>query len=187
VKLVVQKKILVVSIIVIIVIISGIGIYFLSGNLSDNSSDESSNPPVDFSGINLASSLTERELLPEELMNEPLNMDNLVGGWMSGSGYGEVRTAAMEYNGVTVRVWKAETIDGAKEAFEEYYSDAAFSEYFDKYVMEENPMPSWFTFEDDGINGFVWVSDIWVFGVEAGDAQTRNQAASEWIQKLRDQ
>lgn len=184
VKIVVQKKwILAASIIAVIVIISGIGIYFFSGDRSSDQNGDLSSPPVDFSGINIPSSLTRLELLPDELMNEPLNMENLVGGWMS-SGYGEVLKTAMEYNGITLRVWKAENLDGAKDAFEDYYSDAAFSEYVE-YIMEEKPIPSWFTFEDEGISGFVWVSDIWVFGVEADDAETRNQAASEWIQELR--
>ena len=185
-KIIVQKKwILFSSIIAIIVIISGIGIYFFFGDLSGDQNVNLSGPPVDFSGINLPSSLTGRELLPDELMNEPFKIENLTGGWMVGSEYGEVKTTEMEYNGITLHVWQAETLDKAKNAFEEYYSDAAFLEYFELYIKEKNTIPSWFTFEDDENSGFVWVSDIWVFGVEAGDVETRNQAASEWIQELR--
>jgi hypothetical protein len=43
----------------------------------------------------------------------------------------------------------------------------------------------WFTFEGGGTSVFFWKSGGWVFGVEAGGSETRNQAATELVQEFR--
>lgn len=80
-------------------------------------------------------------------------------------------------------MWKAESEVEATVAFEAYYEDP-FEDYFSG-SRQKTRTPSWFTFEGGGTSGFVWKSGVWIFGVEAGNAEMRNHAAAEWVQELR--
>jgi hypothetical protein len=92
-----------------------------------------------------------------------------------------VNKTSAEYDGVTLRVWRAETEIEAMRAFDGHYD----------YLFEVSGFasgaktPWWFTFEDSGTSGLVWHSGVWVFGVEAGNGETRNQAAAEWVRTLK--
>lgn len=175
-----RKWIFVIGFIAIIIVVSGVGFYsFLGGQIGG----DLLSPPVDVSGINLSSDITREDLLPDQLVGESLNTETVVGGWKSGSGYGYVQTTEAEYGGVTLHVWKAATEQEATSALEDYYDDPF--DFFYSGSTQKTGTQSWFTFDGSGISGFAWTSGVWIFGVEAENAQTRNQAATEWMQELR--
>ena len=93
------------------------------------------------------------------------------------------RKTSAEYDGITLRVLKAETEVETPAVFERYFDDP-FEEHVSGWTKKTKTI-WWFTFEGGGTNGFAWISGVWIFGVEAGDAEARNQAAAEWVQELR--
>lgn len=176
----IRRRMLLVGVIVVVVVVIGAGAYFLLGGLFE--------PPVDISGINISSAITAEELLPAHLINGSLNRGTVgetkMWGIRDGVEY-TVTEKRARYNGITLRVRKAETEIEATEAFEEYFDDP-FEDHFSGFSHKRR-MPSCFTFEGGGTSGFVWKSGVWVFGVEAGNDETRNQAAAEWVQQLKGQ
>ena len=93
----IQKKWILIGVIAVI-IISGVAAYTFLGGLSDIFT-----PPVDVSGINIASELESEELFPDQMNNEVLDPLNIMGGAASGFGY-MVRTTEYDYNGIMLRV-----------------------------------------------------------------------------------
>lgn len=173
----IQKKWILIGVIAVIVIVSGVAAYSFIGALPEIFS-----PPVDVSGIHISSELESAEIFPDQMNNAILNPVNLMGGAAGGFGY-MVRTTEYDYNGITLRVWKAQNESEATNAFEGYYDDPFDFLYYGS--KQKTKTPAWFTFEGDQVSGFAWKSGVWIFAVEAENAEIRNQATAEWVQELR--
>ena len=174
-----KKWVLLAVVIVAIICLGGVGVvFFLAGSFT---------PPVDISGINVSSTIAAEEVLPDLLINESLNRGTIGTGWMSGFAdgieYYANRTSA-KYNGITLIVLKTETEIEATKVFERYFDDPFESHTYG--WRSKHKTPWWFTFEGGGTSGFAWISSVWIFGVEAENAEARNQAAEEWTQQLRE-
>ena len=157
----------------VIVAVIAVGAYFfLSGAFK---------PPVDTSGIDLSLTLTTEEVLPAQLINKPLDEESAYTRERVGTTDGvefTVTQTSVEYNGIIVHAVKAGTELDASRALDIFY---------DGYTGtgSKTKTSDWFTFEGGGTSVFFWKSGRWVFGVEAGDSATRNQAAAELVQELR--
>ncbi len=166
------KKWMLIPIAGVIIAVVVIGAYFfLSGAFK---------PPVDTSGISLSSTLTTEEVLPAQLVNEPLDEESAYTRERSGTVDSvdfTVTQTSVEYDGITVHIVKAETESDASRAL-----DVLCDGYSGGTKIQTS---DWFTFEGGGTSVFFWKSGNWVFGVEAGDSTTRNQAATELVQELR--
>jgi len=168
-----RKWLLIVSVIVVVVGALGVGVYFLLGGAF--------RPPVDASGINLSSTLTTEEVLLGQLVNKPLNEETVYTrqrvGTTDGVEFTVTQTSA-EYDGIVVHIVKAGTELDASRALDIFY---------DGYTGTgtKTKTSDWFTFEGGGTSVFFWKSGRWVFGVESGKSETRNQAATELVESLR--
>ena len=168
-----KKWLLIVSVIVVVVGALGVGVYLLLGSAF--------RPPVDASGINLSPALTTEEVLVAQLVNKPLNEETVYTrqrvGTTDGVEFTVTQTSA-EYDGVVVHIVKAGTELDASRALDIFY---------DGYTGTgtKTKTSDWFTFEGGGTSVFFWKSGRWVFGVEAGNSETRNQAATELVESLR--
>jgi len=89
-----------------------------------------------------------------------------------------VTQTSAEYDGIMLHILKAGTELDASRALDILY---------DGYTSTgtKTKTSDWFTFEGGGTSVFFWKSGRWVFGVEAGDSETRNQAATELVQEFR--
>jgi len=168
-----KKWMLIVSVIVVVVGALGVGVYFLLGSAF--------RPPVDASGTNLSPTLTTEEVLLAQLVNKPLNEETVYTrqrvGTTDGVEFTVTQTSA-EYDGIVVHVVKAGTELDASRALDIFY---------DGYTGTgtKTKTSDWFTFEGGGTSVFFWKSGRWVFGVEAGNSEKRNQAATELVESLR--
>jgi hypothetical protein len=169
----IKKWMLIVSIIVVVVGALGVGMYFFLSSAFT--------PPVDTSGINLSSTLTTEEVLPAQLINKPLNEETVYTrqrvGTTDGFEFTVTQTSA-EYDGIMLHILKAGTELDASRALDIFYD--GYTSTGTKTIASD-----WFTFEGGGTSVFFWKSGRWVFGVEAGDRETRNQAATELVQEFR--
>ncbi|HUW48374.1 MAG TPA: hypothetical protein VMW36_06495, partial [Patescibacteria group bacterium] len=151
----------------------GVGVYFFSSSAF--------RPPVDVSGINLLPALTTEEVLPAQLINKPLNEETVYTrqrvGTTDGREFTVIQTSA-EYDGIVLHIVKAGTELDASRGLDIFY---------DGYTGTgtKTKTSDWFTFEGGGASLFFWKSGRWVFGVEAGNSETRNQAATELVQEFR--
>jgi hypothetical protein len=97
--------------------------------------------------------------------------------------YNVIKTTA-HYNGIILEISKADTEDEANLFFEMTYDGEDF--FDDSSGFRRKTKTSWwFTYESQRISRFYWKSGVWIFGVEAGDDETRNQAVQEFIQERR--
>lgn len=155
-----------------VIVAAVVGAYFLISNAFK--------PPVDTSGINISPTLTTEEALPPQLLNKPLNEETIYTRQRVGTNGAEftvVQTTA-EYNGIIVHIVKAGTELDASRTLEIFY---------DGYTGtgSKTKTADWFTFEGSGTSVFFWKSGRWIFGIETGNNETRNQAATELVQELR--
>ena len=168
-----KKWMLIVGVIVVVVGALGVGAYFLLSSAF--------RPPVDASGINLSSTLTTEEVLPAQLISKPLGEESVYTrqrvGTTDGVEFTVTQTSA-EYDGIMLHIVKAGTELDASRALDIFY---------DGYTGTgtKTKTSDWFTFEGGGTGVFFWKSGRWVFGVEAGNSETRNQAATGLVQELR--
>jgi hypothetical protein len=156
----------------IIVAAVAVGAYFISGAFK---------PPVDTSGINLSPTLTTEEVLPAQLINKPLDEESAYTRDRSGTYDGvefTVTQTSVEYDGIIVHAVRAGT---------ELDASRTLNIFYDGYTGSgsKTKTSDWFTFEGSGTSVFFWKSGRWVFGIEADDSTTRNQAAAELVQELR--
>jgi hypothetical protein len=168
----IKKWLLIVSFVVLVGALA-VGMYFFLSSAF--------RPPVDASGINLSSTLTTEEVLPAQLINNPLNEETVYTRQRVGSTDGfefTVTQTSAEYDGIMLHVLKAGTELDASRALDILY---------DGYTGTgtKTKTSDWFTFEGGGTSVFFWKSGRWVFGVEAGDSETRNQASTELVQEFR--
>jgi len=84
------------------------------------------------------------------------------------------------YDGITIIIIKADDKSDASDTLDVIYEDE-YGSGSGSYTKTTN----WFKCHVDGRCAFFWRSSIWVFGVEAGDGETRNQAAEDFVQYLR--
>lgn len=161
-----RKILMIVVVIVVVVIIVAAAAYFLLGAFK---------PPVDISGVSPSTDLTTEQLVPSALIGKQL-VDNYTDiKYLDGT---PIDHTIAQYDGVTVSVYKAPTEIDASDIL-----NALYDEY--ELARARTKTPDWFTAEVDGYRVFFWKSGIWVFGVEAENSETRNQAATELIQHLR--
>jgi hypothetical protein len=168
----IKKWMLIVSFVVLVGALA-VGMYFFLSSAF--------RPPVDASGINLLPTLTTEEVLPAQLINNPLNEETVYTRQRVGSTDGfefTVTQTSAEYDGIMLHVLKAGTELDASRALDILY---------DGYTGtgSKTKTSGWFTFEGGGTSVFFWKSGRWVFGVEAGDSETRNQASTELVQEFR--
>lgn len=141
-------------------------------------------PPVDISGVNPPATMTTEELLPTELAGNQL----LTGTIQTGDAQvtSDTRSFLVEhtlalYDGITVNIIKADDKYDASDALDVIYE----TEYEETGSGTRTKTTNWFKCDIDGRRIFFWKSGVWVFGVEAGDSDTRKQAAEDLVQHLR--
>ena len=167
------KKWMLIAIVGVIVVVVVIGAYFLLSGIFK--------PPIDTSGINLSHTLTTEEVLSAQLANRPLDEETVYTrqriGTIDGAEFTITQTSA-EYDGIIVHIVKAGTELDASRTLDIFY---------DGYTGTgtKTKTSDWFTFEGSGTSVFFWKTGRWVFGIEASDSTTRDQAATELVQELR--
>ena len=162
------------GVIVVVVGALGVGAYFFLSSAF--------RPPVDASGINLSPTLTTEEVLPAQLINKPLDEESVYTRQRAGTTDGvefTVTQTSAEYDGITVHIVKVGTELDASRALDVFYDGYTGTGTKTKTL-------DWFIFEGGGTSVFFWKSGRWVFGVEAGNSETRNQAATELVGTLRE-
>lgn len=170
-----NKKLLVALVIVVVAVVAVVvGIFVLPGLFA---------PPVDISGVNPPLTMTTEELLPAELASVQLLAESVQTGDTQvildiRSFYVEHTMAA--YNSITVNIIKADDESDASDTLDVIYEDE-YGSGSGTRTMTTN----WFKCDIDGRCAFFWRSGVWVFGVEAGNSGTRNQAAEDLVQHLK--
>jgi hypothetical protein len=169
-----NKKLLIALVIVVIAVVAVIvGIFVLPGAFV---------PPVDTSGVNLPITMTTEELLPAELAGQSL-AENETGDATvdTGTGSFSVEETWALYDPNEVYIIKAHDQSDALDTLNVIYED-----WFGSGSGTRTKTTNWFKCDIDGICAFFWRSDVWVFGVVAGDGTTRQQAAEDFVQHLND-
>jgi len=161
-----KKKILIIAAVIVVAMIIVAAVCFLLGAFK---------PPVDISGVSPSSDLTTAQLVPSTLIGTQL-MDNYTGiEYLDGTPIGYTTA---QYDGVIVSIYKAPSHADASGTL-----NALYDEY--EYATSRTKTSDWFTAEGTGYSVFYWKSGIWLFGVEAENSNTRNQAATELVQHLK--
>jgi hypothetical protein len=168
-----NKKLLIALVIVVIAVVAVvIGIFVLPGLFA---------PPVDISGVNPPVTMTTAELLPTELAG-----NQLVGTAQTGDVQvtSDIRSFIVErtlalYDGITINIIKADDESDASDTLDVIYEDV-----YGSGSGTRTQTTNWFKVDIDGTSAFFWRSGVWVFGVEAGDGDTRKQAAEALVQHL---
>ena len=167
-----NKKIIV--IVVIVAVVAVVAAAFLLSGLF--------NPPVDISGINPPTTLSTFDLLPTTVADIQLNPANILTDFVDVDILTRtfvVEHTQAEYDGITVHVIKADSETDASETldtiFEDWHGEASSTVQ----------TPDWFTATEEGWSAFFWRSGVWVFGIDAGNDSTRNDAANDLVQFLK--
>ncbi|MCS7123854.1 MAG: hypothetical protein NZ932_00330 [Candidatus Bathyarchaeota archaeon] len=79
---------------------------------------------------------------------------------------------------MTVNIYRAPSLTDASQVLNALYEEYRLAKFRTK-------TSDWFTAEADGYSVFYWKPGVWMFGVEAENSDTRNQAATELVQHLR--
>jgi len=171
-----NKKLLFALVIVIIAaVVVAVGIFLLPGLFA---------PPVDISGVNPPTTMTTEELLPMELAGNQLLIETIQTGdaqVTTGTRSFLVEHTLALYDGITINIIKADDKSDASDALEDIYEDE-----YESGSGTRTKTTNWFKCDIDGKCVFFWRSGVWVFGVEAGDGTTRQQAAEDFVQHLND-
>lgn len=172
-----NKKLLIALVIVVIVIVAVavVAVFIVLPGLFA--------PPVDISGVNPPVTMTTEELLPTELAGIQLVAESVQTGDTqvttdTRSFYVEYTQAS--YDGITIIIIKADDKSDASDTLDVIYEDE-----YGSGSGTRTKTTNWFKCQIDGRSAFFWRSSVWVFGVEAGDGDTRNQAAEDFVQYLR--
>jgi len=141
-------------------------------------------PPVDFSGINLATTRTTDELLPMTLADQSMvadSNDTRTQTVTSGtSSFSITHTSAM-YGEATVHIIKTQSASEASDTLGVVFEDDAWY----GGASSSTKTNDWFTASKGGSTAFFWRSGIWVFGIEAPNDNLRNDVAQDLVQYLK--
>lgn len=170
-----NKKLVIALVIVVVAVVAVVvGIFVLPDLFT---------PPVDISGVNPPATMTTEELLPTELAGNQL----LTGTIQTSDAQVTIDTTSFLvdhtlalYDGITVNIIKADDKSDASDALDVIYEDN-----YGSGSGTRTKTTNWFKCDVDGKCAFFWRSGIWVFGVEAGDNDTRKQVAEDFVQHLR--
>ena len=167
-----NKNLLIALVIVVIAVVTVvIGIFVLPSLF----------PPVDISGVNPRATMTTAELVPTKLAGNPLVGTAQTGDLQVTS---DIRSFIVEhtlalYDGITINIIKADDQSDALDALDVIYEDE-----YGSGSGTRTQTTNWFKADIDGRSAFFWRSGVWVFGVEAGDSDTRKQAAEHLVAHL---
>jgi hypothetical protein len=168
-----KKYLAIVAVIVVAVIIGIVAFVFLSGIF---------NPPVDISGINIATTRTNNELLPSTVaglqLGSNITEDEL---FTSDSNSFDVTHTTAQYGDLTVHIYKTQYSSDASDALTVLLSDESLYGGASSSVKTND----WFTANKGGRSVFFWKSGVWVFGIDAENDTIRNTVANDFVQYLR--
>lgn len=141
-------------------------------------------PPVDISGINLSATSSSYELLPLVVAGKhldegssftvPLAVDTGIRTF-------EVERTRATYDGTFVHVFKADSTSDASDTLAVLVADVNWFGDASSYTQTSD----WFTANKDDRSAFFWQSGTLMFGIDAVDENTRNNAAEDLVQYLR--
>jgi len=140
--------------------------------------------PVDISGTNPSTTLTPQELLPTTILGNPTVPDTFLNQTLTVYGDTttfEVEYARIEYDGIVIRIFKAQSTSEASDTLRLILEDEDWFGGASSYVQTND----WFTAIKEGRSVFFWRSNTWIFGVDAENDDTRNNATNDLVQHLR--
>lgn len=141
-------------------------------------------PPVDISGVSPSTSLTGQELLPSTVAGEQLVIDSNYTETLTadtGTRTFDLEHTRAQYNGIYIHIFKAEFTSDASDTLTLLLDDEDWYGSPSSYTQTND----WFTAVKEGRSVFFWRSGTWIFGVDAENDNTRNNAANDLVQHLR--
>ena len=141
-------------------------------------------PPVDISGTNPSTTLTPQELLPTTILGNSTVPDTFLNQTLdiyTDTTTFEVEYARIEYDGIIIRIFKAQSTSQASDTLRLILEDEDWFGGASSYVQTND----WFTAIKEGRSVFFWRTNTWIFGVDAENDTIRNNAANELVQHLR--
>lgn len=139
-------------------------------------------PPVDISGINIQGNLSTADLLPTELAYFKVNETQLQ------TGYGTVGTGDPFYIEQSFAPYDGMLAFVVRPDYEKYTSDILeiwYSGNYGSFPGSRTRAQTWFTVDSERLYAFFWRSGRYVFGIQAVDPDTRQQASEDFAQFLR--
>ena len=139
-------------------------------------------PPVDISGINIQGNLSTADLLPTELAYFQMDEEQLQTGHAVAESYPPfyVEQSFAPYDGMLAFVVRPDDERYTSDVLEIWYSGN-----YGSVPGSRTRAQTWFTVDSEGLYVFFWRSGRYVFGIQAGDLYTRQQASEDFAQYLR--
>jgi len=141
-------------------------------------------PPVDISGVSPSTALTAEGILPSAVSGEQLVAESVYNETLTvdtGARTFDIEYTRAEYDGIFIDVFKAESTSDASDTLRLLLEDEDWYGGASSYTQTND----WFTANKGGRSVFFWRSGTWIFGVDAENDSTRNNAANDLVQHLR--